>query len=248
MALVIHCKIPYKSALMFTDSRNPPMKSLLLAVALQLAGGAIAAQQQAPFVPEDHRPSLFLRETWKDPEIQERKVVQSDLANPQLLLALYGPSTIDVRIVKHTSPKDDPSYIWSGSSPQPWALTLKDKSNYVDLSGPVAKIRWRTKQAGYNLLRPVVKLADGRFLVGDYTEAYTGDWRETEFPLASVRWRTLDSATVVTARREAGWAANPDLSKVDEVGFTDLVRGSGGGPGGGSRIDWIEVYGNPVPR
>jgi hypothetical protein len=165
-----------------------------------------------------------------------------------LQLTLYGPPTIDVRIVKHTSPKDDPSYVWSGSSPDPWALTLKDRDAFVDLSGPVAKIRWRTKQAGFNLLRPVLKLADGRLLIGEYTEAYTGDWRETEFSLAGVRWRALDGSNVVTARMEAGWATNVDLSKVDEVGFTDLVRGSGGGPGGGSRVDWIEVYGHPVPR
>lgn len=205
-------------------------------------------QQNARSVPEDHRPGLFLRETWKDPEVQERKVVQSDLTNPALELKLYGPSTIDVRIVKHTSPKDDPSYIWSGSSPEPWALTLRDKTNYVDLSGPVAKIRWRTKQAGFNLLRPILKLADGKFLIGDYTEGYTGDWRETEFSLAGVRWRSFDSNTIVTTRTEPGWVVNPDLTKVDEVGFTDLVRGSGGGAGGGSRIDWIEVYGNPIPR
>jgi hypothetical protein len=222
------------------------MKRLLL-VLLTIVPG-LSAQQTPPFVPEDLRPPLFFRESWKDPEVQERKVVQSDLVNPQLALTLYGPPTIDVRIVKHTSPKDDPSYIWSGSSPQPWVLTLKDTSSFVDLSGPVAKIRWRTKQAAFNLLRPVVKLADGRYLVGDYSEGYTGDWRETEFSLASVRWRALDSANAVTARREAAWAPDVDLRRVDEVGFTDLMRGSGGGPGGGSRVDWIEVYGNRVPR
>jgi hypothetical protein len=224
------------------------MTRVLFLAALQVFGVTVSAQQAAQEVPEDHRPQLFLRETWKDPEIQERKVIQADIVSPQLILTLYGPPTIDVRIVKHTSPKDDPSYIWSGSSPQPWALTLKDREQFVDLSGPVAKIRWRTKQAGFNLLRPILKLADGRFLVGDYTEAYTGDWRETEFPLATVRWRALDSGNVVTERREPAWAANVDLSKVDEVGFTDLVRGSGGGPGGGSRVDWIEVYGHAIPR
>jgi hypothetical protein len=224
------------------------VKALLLILALPVFGGPLSGPQQQPFIPEDHRPPLFFRETWKDPEIQERKVIQSDLVSPQLLFTVHGPSTVDVRLVKHTSPKDDPSYIWSGSSPQPWALTLKERNNYVDLSGPVAKIRWRTKQAAFNLLRPVVKLADGRFLVGDYAEGYTGDWRETEFSVASVRWRVLDSTNVVTARREAGWAAAVDLRKVDEVGFTDLMRGSGGGPGGGSRVDWIEVYGNPIPR
>ncbi len=222
--------------------------SATLSAALSALGGNVSAQQPPRPLPEDHRPAVFLRETWKDPEVQERKIVQSDLTSAPLQLTLYGPPTIDVRIVKHTSPKDDPSYVWSGSSPHPWALTLKDRENFVDLSGPVAKIRWRTKQAGFNLLRPVLKLADGRLLVGDYTEAYTGDWRETEFSVASVRWRALDGSNVVTARMEAGWATNVDLSKVDEVGFSDLVRGSGGGPGGGSRIDWIEVYGHPIPR
>jgi len=222
------------------------MNRLLLVLVLFVP--SISAQQPPSSVPEDHRPPLFLRETWRDPEVQERKVGQSDLVNPELLLTLYGPPAIDVRIVKHTVPKDDPSYIWSGSSPHPWVLTLKHKTSDVDLSGPVARIRWRTKQAGFNLLRPVVKLADGRFFVGDYAEAYTGDWRETEFSVAGVRWRALDGANAVTARRESGWAAGVDLGRVSEVGFTDLMPGSGGGPGGGSRVDWIEIYGNPVPR
>jgi len=39
-----------------------------------------------------------------------------------------------------------------------------------------------------------------------------------------------------------------DLSKVDEIGFTDLALGSGHGAGGSTRVDWIEVYGNPVKR
>ena len=44
------------------------------------------------------------------------------------------------------------------------------------------------------------------------------------------------------------WEENPDLSKVDEIGFTDMMQGSGHGSGGWSRIDWIEVYGAPVKR
>ena len=35
---------------------------------------------------------------------------------------------------------------------------------------------------------------------------------------------------------------------VDEIGFTDMLRGSGHGGGGASRVTWIEVYGNAVPR
>lgn len=216
---------------------------LLPGMLLAIAPGAGAQQ-----LPEDHRPPLFLRETWKDPGVQEIPVTQEHIISPGLELRLYGPGSVDVRIVHHQSPKDDPTYIWSGSAPANWALTLRDKNNYVDLSGPVARIRWRTKEAGFHLLRPVLKLADGTFLVGDHVEAYSADWNETEFPLADVRWRGLDSEAVVETRREAGWKEHPDLRRVDEVGFTDLTRGSGGGPGGGSRVDWMEVYGYPVKR
>jgi hypothetical protein len=202
--------------------------------------------------PEDHRPPLFFRETWKNPletdNAQEPKVRQDHMTNPNLELKLYGPDIKDIRIVRHQAPADDPTYIWSGSSPTNWALTMRDKSNYVDLRGPVAKIRWRTKEAGFHLLRPVVKLADGTFLVGDHTEGYSQDWLETEFSLADVRWRGLDIERGVVETIDGVWKNNVDLSKVDEVGFTDLMRGSGGGPGGGTRVDWMEVYGSPVPR
>ncbi|MGH9557832.1 MAG: hypothetical protein ACRD30_01235 [Bryobacteraceae bacterium] len=218
-------------------------------IALAQQGQPAAGGQALPrYVPEDHRPPLFLRESWKIPEIQERAVKQSDLESPNLEMKLYGPGSVDVRIVKHKSPADDPSYIWSGSAPGNWAVTLRDRDNYVDLSGAVAKIRWRTKEAGFNLLRPVLKLADGTFLVGDHTESFTHDWRVTEFSLAEVRWRRLDPENVVTWRTIPGFIDKPDLTRVDEVGFTDLTRGSGGGAGGGSRVDWMEVYGNPVKR
>jgi len=40
----------------------------------------------------------------------------------------------------------------------------------------------------------------------------------------------------------------PDLSKVDEIGFVDLVPGSGHGPGGWIDVATIEVFGKPVKR
>jgi hypothetical protein len=217
-----------------------------------IAGVAFAQPPAPRNYPEDHRPPLFLRESWKDPFAtdgkQEPGVRQDHVESPNLDLKLYGPPNMDVRIVHHTAPKDDPTYIWSGSSPANWALTLRDRNSYVDLSGPVAKIRWRTKMAGFHLLRPVLKLADGTFLVGDHAEAYAGDWLVTEFTLADVRWRGLDIGRGVVETIDGQWKRDPDLSRVDEVGFTDLMRGSGGGPGGGTRVDWIEVYGNPVVR
>jgi len=132
----------------------------------------------------------------------------------------------------------------------PCALAIRDRSNYVNLTG-LAKIRWRTKQTGFHMLRPIIKLADGTWLVGDHAEGPSVDWRETEFALADVRWHWLNADKVVTTK-DSEWVVNPDLSKVDEVGFTDLMPGNvadhGHGTSGASRVDWIEVYGTPVAR
>ena len=70
---------------------------------------------------------------------------------------------------------------------------------------------------------------------------------DSEIQLVDVRWRNLDIEDVVEGR-DGYWVDFPDLSRVEEIGFTDLMRGAGHGSGGGSRIDWIEVYGKPVPR
>ncbi len=212
---------------------------------------AAAQNQERRFIPEDHRPPLFFREDWKAPHPPKGEnnvpVTQDLVSNPNLELRLYGPGGKDVQVSQHESPKDDPTYIWTGLCEGNWVVALKDKNSFVDLSGPVAKIRWRVKEAGFHLLRPVVKLADGTWLAGDHTEGFTMDWYETEFPLANMRWRKLDITHAVEAA-DGKWVDNPDLSKVDEVGFTDLSVGSGHGAGGATSLDWIEVYGNPVPR
>jgi hypothetical protein len=44
------------------------------------------------------------------------------------------------------------------------------------------------------------------------------------------------------------WVPDPDLSKVDEVGFVDLMPSSGHGTGGYIQLGQIEVYGKAVPR
>ena len=135
------------------------------------------------------------------------------------------------------------------------AVTFKLKNNYIDLTG-LANIRWFTKTSGFHVVRPVVKLANGTLLVGDLAFSSVPKLTLSEFSLANVRWIKLDPDRVVTVNSGAAaanpnneiWAPNPDLSKVDEVGFADLMPGSGHGTGGYIQLGTIEVYGKSVPR
>ncbi len=62
-----------------------------------------------------------------------------------------------------------------------------------------------------------------------------------DFNLPELRWRRLDIARIT----EGETVAAPDLSRVIDIGFTDLMRG--GGSPASSRLDWIEVYGRAIP-
>jgi hypothetical protein len=145
------------------------------------------------------------------------------------------------------SPSDPPN-LWTGVCMTPVAATLRHKKSFVDLTG-LARIRWVTRTSGFHVVRPVVKLADGTWLVGDYGEGSHSSnstlFLESELSVASIRWLTLDITRVVT--RGQTWA-KPDLSRVDEIGFADLLPGSGHGWGGFVNVARIEVYGRPVPR
>ena len=186
------------------------------------------------------RPGLFFREDWKETPAA-KPVTQEHVNNPNLILTRYGPGETGIKKSHHDRPADDPFYIWSGEAEGNWAVSLKHRSSYVDLTG-LAKIRWRTKQAGYRQLRILMKLSEGSWLVSDQSDGPSNDWRIREFNISDLRWRRLDIKKVV----EGVWEPNPDLSRVEEVGWTDLMIG--GGSDACSRLDWIEVYGKPVPK
>jgi hypothetical protein len=210
-------------------------------------------RQQPQRTLEIEYPPVFFREDWKydstqpnvnTPREPEHPIVQGDVANPNLEVRLYGDKA-GTRMVDQVF-NDHMTYAMTLLCTSNCATILRDKNNDVDLSG-VATLRWRTRVSGFHYLRPILKLADGRWLVGDKATTFSTNWVESEIQLLDVRWRNLDIENVVEAR-DGYWVDFPDLSRVEEIGFTDLMRGAGHGSGGGSRIDWIQVTGKPVPR
>ncbi len=189
---------------------------------------------------ESYRPGLFFREDWKESPA-EIPLNQNHVDNPELLVQLYGAGKDSLKKSNHEQPVDDPFYVWSGLCLENWLVSLKHKEHNVDLTG-FAKIRWRTKQAGYRELRIALKLADGTWLVSDQSDGPSKDWRIKEFNIQDIRWRRLDIKRIA----EVGAVNNPDLSNVEEIGFTDLMPG--GQSASCSRLDWIEVDGKPVKR
>jgi hypothetical protein len=165
-------------------------------------------------------------------------------ANPSLEMKLYGASAKDIQLTGSAGDENNPIHLWTGLCEGNCAMTLRDKANYVDLTG-LARVRWLVKVSGFHQVHPIVKLANGTWLVGGHADGSIADWHEHDFSLAEVHWLRLDVEKVVA---KGNWVEKPDLSRVDEIGFTDLMPGSGHGPGGWSDVAWIEVYGKPLKR
>jgi len=197
------------------------------------------------------RPGVFLSEGWKAlPTAPDDHgawpASQQGVSSPNLQLTLHGTSGKEIQLVSVRGSADVyPLNLWTGTTTSPSAASLRDRNNFVDLSDPLAKIRWVVRTSGFHQVRPIVKLADGTWLVGDHTTGPAADFNEADVSIVDVRWMKLDIARVVAI---GAWVESPNLSKVDEVGFADLMPGSGHGPGGYVNVGRIEVYGKPVKR
>jgi hypothetical protein len=211
-----------------------------VAVCLSLLGAGTLFAQARP-----GRPPLFFHEEWKQtPAGGEHPVTADGVANPNLELKLYGASGKDVQLTGSAKDDSNPIHLWTGLCTSACAVALRDKSNFADLTG-LARIRWVTKMSGFHQVRPIVKLADGTWLVGDHADGSVADWQISEFNLSQVRWLKLDIDNVVT---KGNVIEKPDLSKVDEIGFADLMPGSGHGAGGWADVAAIDVFGGSVKR
>jgi hypothetical protein len=191
------------------------------------------------------RPGLFFSEVWQQtPEGGEHPVTQQSIANPDLELKLYGPTSAELQINGADGNAANPIHIWSGLCTTGCALAFRHNTSNVDLSG-LARIRWNTKMSGFHQIRPIVKLADGTWLIGDPASGSPSDYLVDDIPVAELRWLELDIDRIVTVGL---WVNDPDLTNVEEVGFADLTPGSGHGAGGWVDVAEIEVYGVPVER
>ena len=156
-------------------------------------------------------------------------------------LAIAVPRAPAQSVVRHPRcrPAQQPHrpVLWT----RPWALTLKHKTAFVDLTGR-SRIHWRTRNSGFRRTHVILKLADGNWLISDQSDGASADWRVREFNVADLTWHKLDIVQVV----EGAAVEHPNLSKVDEIGFTDLMNGASSSAC--TRLDWFEVYGKVVKR
>ena len=199
-------------------------------------------------------PPLLFREAWRlDGRPRAIAPGENVVSNPELELKVYGPCATATDPDQRLWISGAPENLWTGMCIVPVAATLRHKTNYVDLSG-LGKMRWVVRTSGFHQVRPVVKLADGTFLVGDHADSSTTTFTERELAFTGLRWMRLDVNRVVTTGtygtvgEASNWLPQPDLSRVDEVGFVDLMPGSGHGSGGWANVALLEVYGKLVAR
>lgn len=208
-------------------------------IAAGFASGVFAQEPAAV------RPALLFREEWKQPpytgEIndEKRRLTQEAVGNPQLELKMYGGAR-DISVSVHEGRED----LWTGLTASSTAVTLRDKAAYFDLTG-LARMRWITRTISLHTVHPVVKLADGRLLVGSHSDSTAEEFLQSEVAFGSQRWFILDPEKVAIGVE----VKNPDLSKVDEIGFADLMPGGGHhGYVGAVNVSVIELYAKAVLR
>src|SRR5215510_4954791 len=89
------------------------------------------------------RPPLLFKEEWRlpphegAPTDENMRFTPAAVANDRLEAHLYGTAASVIRAAEHEGRID----LWTGLATSPVAVTLKDKRNYVDLTG-LARLRW----------------------------------------------------------------------------------------------------------
>jgi hypothetical protein len=215
---------------------------LAMSAAAQTPPAAAPGTQKPGMVP---RPPLLYSEPWRLPPYtgeqtdENMRVTPAVVTNANLEVKLYGQDASVIRAAVHEERID----LWNGMTTSPSAVTLRDKRNFVDLTGP-ARLRWILRTNAIHTLQPVVKLADGRLIVGDRAITTYGEFVTVEVAFIGMRWYALDPAKVVVGTE----VMNPDLRRVDEVGVAMLLPGGGHGIAGSANLSNVDLFAHPVPR
>ena len=205
------------------------------------AGASSFAQQAAPAV----RPPLLFKEDWRLPRHEGAATDENMRFTPEVVThdrieaKLYGPAASVIRAAEHEGRVD----LWTGLATSPVAVTLRDKRNYIDLTG-LARLRWMVRTSSIHTLYPVAKLADGTYVAGNRGISTDGEFVQVEVVFSGMRWFKLDPQKVVVTSE----VKNPDLSHVDEVGLVTLAPGGGHGVAGSANLSTVELFAKGVPR
>jgi hypothetical protein len=210
-----------------------------------------AAQNRPAAAPETQkpgmapRPPLLFAETWRLPPYtgeqtdENMRFTPAVVSNPRLEVTLYGRDARVIRAAVHEERVD----LWNGMTTSPSAVTLRDRTNFVNLT-EAARLRWIVRTNAIHSLNPVVRLADGRLIVGDRAMTTGGEFLSVEIAFSGMRWYALDPVAVVVQTEVPG----PDLRRVDEVGVAMLAPGGGHGIAGSANLSTVELFAYPVPR
>lgn len=228
---------------------NPRMSLAAFALGIVILASAAVVGQEGrgraggPPAP----PVLVFKEIWKRPYQGEptaenrdiiRRVRPAAVVGQNLELKLYGADAKNVLVTEHEDRED----LWNGMTQSPVAVTVRDRTRWLDLSGR-ARLRWIVRTNALHRVHPVLKLADGTLIIGDGQET-GGEFVQREVAFNTSRWYKLDPQKVVTTSE----VVNPDLSKVDEIGFADLSPGGGHNSAGWINVSHIELYAKAVAR
>ena len=181
-------------------------------------------------------------------------LAQSSVTTSNVDLQLYGDGR---NIIVATGPGANFPRLFFGLCKGPCGFTLRDRNNYFDLRGR-ANLQFTTIVSGFHRVRPIIKLADGTLLIGDQAEGSVADYHHYQINFSECRWLRLDPVRGVTL---GGTWVEADLSKVDEIGYFDVIPGSGAWTeglavekqpappaGGWIAVSTFEVWGLPVSR
>ena len=231
-----------------TSSARAAAGLALTAIGLLISTLALTAQAPAPGTQKPGmtpRPPRLYSEPWRLPPHtgeqtdENMRFTPAVVTNPGLEVKLYGQDVAVVRAAVH----EERVGLWTGMASSPVAITLRDRKNYMDLTD-AARLRWIVRTNAIHLLHPVVRLADGRLIVGDRAISTHGEFLAVEIAFGGMRWYALDPVKVVVGTE----VTNPNLGRVDEVGLAMLAPGGGHGIAGSANLSTVELFAYPVSR